>query len=149
MSRLSDILLSAANQPAVTADCVAVIEQYVADRGGLRGMGMRAALAMGKAARPDLLLRGIGHLLPDIVAALESSYEQSQINGVDFQAVLLQNSESVCRNLVAIADRRMAAVKNPSVKSIYKRLSGDAEGEVAALLPAFAAAIKKYLPKTA
>jgi hypothetical protein len=84
MSSLSDILLSAANQPAVTTDCVAVIEHYVAHRGGIRGIGMRAALAMGKAARPDLLLRGIGHLLPDIVATLEPSYAQSLQSGADF-----------------------------------------------------------------
>jgi len=149
MYRLNGILLSTDNQPAVIADCVNVIEQYVANRGGIRGIGMRTALAMGKAARPDLLLRGIGHLLPDIVAALETSYAQSLRSGSDFQTELMKNSDSVCRNLVAIADRRMAAVKNPSVKSIYKRLSGDAEVEVAALLPALAAAITKNLAKTA
>jgi len=145
MSGLADILLTASRQRAVTMDCVAVIEQYVGGRGGLRGLGMKAGLALAKTLRPDLLPRLVGQLLPEIVAALETCYDASRHSGTAFAAVVVARRDGVAEALVGIADRRMQTVQNASAKSMYKRLRGDAESEVAAALPLLGESLGKYL----
>ncbi|MDB5985467.1 MAG: hypothetical protein JWR16_520 [Nevskia sp.] len=149
MSSLSDILLTESRKRAVTADCVSVIEQYVAGRGGLRGIGMKAGLGLMKTLRPDLLPRIVAQLLPEIVATLEPCYSESQRTGATFEAAMLTRRDSVAQALVGIADRRMLTVQNTSAKSIYKRLRGDAEAEVVAALPLLSRTLGKYLDRSA
>ncbi len=144
MSDLRDILLVETRKRLVTADCVGVIEQYVSGRGGLRGIGMKTGIGMIKAARPDAMLRVIGHLLPEIVATLEPCHAESVATGKSFDATVKAHRSRVANELVAMADRRMTAVQNATAKSMYKRFRGDAEAEVIAALPLLSRALDRY-----
>lgn len=145
MPHLSDILLTEPIRGAVIDDCVQVIEAHIAGRRGIKGIGLKAGLAVMKTAKPDILIRAVGRLLPDLATALEPCFADCR-SSADFPGAVLARREEVIGELVSAADRRIAQSVNPSAKSLYARLRGSAESEVDALLPALAQAIARHLP---
>lgn len=146
MPKLADILLTDTRRPALASDCVSLIENHVAGRQGLRGMGLRTGLSMLQAAKPGILPRAVNRLLPDFVAALEPLYTQFKESGAaDFSLFLDQRQALTTGLLLGVADRKAAESHNETVKATYKRLRGGAEKEVAAVVPALGALLGKHL----
>lgn len=147
MKTLADILGAPHQRDAVIADVVALIEQQVARRTGLGGIGLRTALGMVKAARPDLLQRAVTRLLPEFAAALEPLYRQFR-NGHedrDFSLFLQKHAVEARDALLATADRHVAALSNASLKSVYQRFRGTAEKEVEDAIAPLSRLIRGYL----
>lgn len=147
MKTLADILGAPHQREAVIADVVTLIEQQVARRSGLTGMGLRTALGMARAARPDLLQRAVGHLLPGFATALEPLYRRFRSGGEDGDfSVFLQKHTAEARDaLLSVADRRAAGLSNPSLKAVYARFRGVAEAEVENAIPPLSRLIRGYL----
>lgn len=151
MPALADIVLTAANKDALVADCVKLTESRIADRGGVRGTAVKAAVAMAKKAIPDILQRAVQLLLPEFVAALDPLYQEFAAGpaGTDFGHFLQQRSEDAAGAMLGVTDARASKVKNTVIKSVYARLRGGAEHEVKAALPGFGAVLGSYLPRPA
>lgn len=144
MGSLADILLAPARKDALVADCVQLIEQHVAGRGGLKGVGLKTAVGVLKAAKPDILARAMQRLLPDCAAALDARYQTSRREGRDFGAELLNREDETCSALLRVADQRVAASQNAAARKVYARLRGSAEDEVKLILPRLAPLIARY-----
>lgn len=151
MPALADIVLTAANKDALLADCVKLTESRIADRGGVRGTAVKAAVAMVRKAIPDILQRAVGLLLPEFVVALDPLYQEfaAAPAGADFGHFLQRRSDAAVGAVLGVTDARAAKVKNAVVKSVYARLRGNAEHEVGAALPEFGAILSSYLPRSA
>lgn len=146
MNELADILLAPGRKGAVVTDCVELVDRHVAGRRGLRGLSLKAGLAMLKATRPDLLPCSIDGLMPEFVAALEPLFRRYlDSDSGDFAAFLREHADEAARLLIARADRRVAASTNPKVKANYERFRGMAEDEVKRAVPALGEVIAKYL----
>jgi hypothetical protein len=157
MPTLASIVLTAQHQEALVTDCVHLVEQRIAARGGLRGAAVKTSLSLIKAARPDFLARAMRALLPEFVAALEPLYQDfaaaqefTQDKGGgggrgDFAGFLQAHSAQAVAALLGVADDRAARLQNPAVKSVYARLRGGAEEEVAGALPGLAALLGRHL----
>ncbi len=76
MPALADIVLTMQGKDALVSDCVQLVENRVARRGGLRGITLKTGLAVIKAARPDIVQRAVRRLLPEFVASLEPLYQE-------------------------------------------------------------------------
>lgn len=146
MKKLIDILWSPRQRDLFSADLVQLVEDHVRSRGGLRGAGIRAGLAMLKTARPDLLSRAIHKLAPEFIAALEPLYEDF-LNGPDrdFSMFLQKRDADAAVRLLGVADARVTASSNAVVKSVYGKMRGFAEEEVAGAVPALGRLIRGYL----
>jgi len=140
MPALADIVLTARNKDPLVADCVRLVEDRVANRGGLRGIALKTGLSMLKGARPDILPRAMQALLPDFVGALEPLYQDylSAEKGRDFAGYLEQHRRRTVEALLGVTDARAARIHNSAIKGVYARLRGGAEQEVDAVLPQFA-----------
>ena len=146
MKGLADILLASQHNRAVTADCVKLIESHIASLGGLKGMALKTGLSMLKRAKPGILERATGRLLPEFVAALEPLYQEFQRSAQsDFEAFLQKNAQRATDALLKIADQRAGQSESDKVKSTYKRMRGDAQREVLAAMPAFSRLLASYL----
>jgi hypothetical protein len=144
MVNLTDILLAPARKDALVSECVLLIEQHVAGRGGFKGMGLKTAVGLLKAARPDILPSAMRRLLPDFAAALEPHYQACLRESRDFCAELLSREDETCSALLYVADQRVAASQNAAAKKVYARLRGSAEDEVKSILPKLAPLIARY-----
>lgn len=145
MENLEQILMAPRRQQAVVADCVRMIEQFVAERGGIKGMAYKTGLKLVKASRPDIVERAVQRLFPEYLGALAPLHEQFRAQGGgDFAAFLQKNSASAVQALIELADRRVAGA-SPGVRKTYARFRDGAEAEVARLLPALGALIAKHL----
>ncbi|TJY60968.1 hypothetical protein E4T66_09980 [Sinimarinibacterium sp. CAU 1509] len=145
MKKLADILLPSGQHAELTAAVVQLIENQVAGRSGLRGMGLKTGLAMAKAVRPDILPRAVQRLLPEFAEALNPLYQDwgnSDIEG--FGTFLRKHSESASAALLAVADARVRQAGS-TVQSIYGRLRNSAENEVHAALPALSELLDRFL----
>jgi len=148
MKTLADILGAPGHQAGLVADMVELIETHVAHRKGLRGISLRTALAMLKAARPNLLAQAAIRLLPAFTAALEPLYQRFCNSGApDFAAYLLKHASEAESALLATADTRVATLSNAPIKAGYARLRGAAEEEVHHAMPAVAALLGRYLAR--
>ena len=146
MEGLADILLASQHKRALTADCVELIESHIASLSGLKGMALKTGLSMLKRAKPGILERATGRLLPEFIMALDPLYQEFQRSTQsDFEAFLQKNSQRAADALLKIADQRAGQSESANVKSTYKRMRGDAQREILAAMPAFSRLLGSYL----
>jgi hypothetical protein len=146
MPTLSDILLVDDQREAVAADCVSVIERHLNGLRSLRGIALKAGLAMFKTAVPDAIPRVVRKLLPDFAVALEPLHQQfRQSSETDFSVFLGQHSEVATEALTGVIDKRAAGSSNESVKKAYSKLRGSIRDELKAVLPELGKAINRHL----
>lgn len=149
MSSLTAILLTPPRRAALTEDVVALVEGYVRDRGGLKGMTYRTGLAMLKTAKPGILERAAHKLLPAVLEVLEPLHQRAQEQATpSFAAFVQQHAAEAAQGLLRLADTRVREA-SPLVQKTYARFRTDAETEARALLPGFAALIERHLAESA
>lgn len=147
MKGLADILLASQHKKAVIADCVQLIEAHVASRSGLKGMALKTGLAMLKRAKPGILERATGYLLPEFIVALDPLYQECRQSPTpDFEAFLQAHARQATQALLDVADRRVEDSESQTVKSTYARMRGGAEAEVLAVIPGLSRLLGAYLP---
>lgn len=144
--RLVEILWTLEKREALVAACVRCVEAHIAQRGGLRGVGLRAAFGVVRTLKPDALPRTFRTLTPEFLAAIEPLYQEFiRAGGGDFSGFLIRNADRAIAAMLAIADVRAARSGNATLKSAYARLRSTAEAELRELLPTLAVPLGKLL----
>lgn len=145
MKTLTESLLSGPHKDAVIADFVRLVEDQVANTGGLKGIGLRAGLKMLQAAKPGILDRATSKLLPDFLEALEPLHQKFRTSKeASFSAFLQKNAKPAAAALIAAADRRAAAA-SPGTKSYYDKFRKGADADVQKMVSALGTLIGKHL----
>lgn len=122
-----------------------LLEEFVANRGGFKGIAWRTGLSMLKAARPGILERGVQKLLPEYLRALDPMYvEQQARNNSDFAGYMQEHPRRAAEALISIADTRIQGASEMAKKS-YARFRDGAEHEVERLIPALSELIRRNL----
>lgn len=146
MKTLADILGAPHQRDAIVSDLVRLVESQVAASKGLKGMTLRTGLGMLEKARPDILPRAIGRYLPDFAAALEPLHRKFRAGADrDFAVFLQRHGNDVTEAILGLADSRVAASTNTTVKSWYGRIRSAVEGEVRNAVPALSKLLRGYL----
>jgi hypothetical protein len=145
MTTLADTLLAPKRREALTADIVAVVEDHIARRAGLRGVALRTAMAAVRRKLPDAIPRTVTRLLPDFVAALEPMHQRSRVDGPDFARFLARDRAGAAEAMLAIADARVERSSNAALKAFYKGFRATAEHEAEDLVPGLADVLAKHL----
>lgn len=145
--QLSDILLAEDYRSTVVTQITDVVEAQIAKRKGLSGAGVRTALKMAKANRPDILPIVINRLLPDFCEALEPYFQAFlQSDETDFPRFVSQREEQVQEAMLSVTDARAEHSQNKTFKKMYRQLRGTAAEEVRVILPRLAALVQAHLP---
>jgi hypothetical protein len=146
MGKLTGLLQDDARREALIADFVEMVEEHVADRGGLRGMTLRAGLSAVQRKLPDAIPRTITRLLPEFLEALEPLRAQSKAaSGAEFARHLKRDPERVAEAMLGIADARVERSTNAGLKKFYARFRSTAENEAEEIVPGLADVLARHL----
>jgi hypothetical protein len=142
MATLAELLNDPAKKPAVVNDCLTLIDQEVADKGGISGLAIKAGYAAVKGVKPGFIKNVVEHLLPEFAAALEGVYAEAKAKG-SVSSFFTSNGGRVADALLAITDAR-AQRATGLVKSTYDKLRGSAKKNVEAAVPRLSRLIEKH-----
>jgi len=146
MGKLVGLLQDEARREELIADFAEMVEEHVADRGGLRGMTLRAGMAAIRRKLPDAIPRTITRLLPEFLAALEPLHAQSKAaSGTEFARFLKKDPARVAETMLGIADARVERSTNAGLKSFYARFRSTAENEAEEIVPGLADVLARHL----
>lgn len=144
MASLPEILNSPEKKNVVVDDCCVVIDQEVADKGGLSGIAIKAGFSAVKGVKPGFIRQVVFDLLPEFAQALEPIYQEAKSQNVAVSPHFNANSSRVADVLLAITDAKAARSKSGVVKGAYDRLRGTAKKNVEAAVPRLGKVIEKH-----
>lgn len=144
MPALPEVLNSPEKKNLVVDDCCVVIDQEVADKGGLSGIAIKAGFAAVKGVKPGFVRQVVVDLLPEFATALDPIYQEAKSKSVAVSPYFNQNSGRVADVLLAITDAKAARSKSGVVKGAYDRLRGTAKKNVEAAVPRLGKVIEKH-----
>jgi hypothetical protein len=144
MSKLAETLTAPGKKSAVVADCLVLIDQEVADKGGLSGLAIKAGYAAVKGVKPGFVQGVVEDLLPRFAAALDPMYAEAGTKGVSVESHFQSNAGRVADALLAITDAQAQRSSSGVVKGAYERLRGTAKKNVEAAVPRLSRVIQKH-----
>src|SRR5258705_9893720 len=102
MSALPEVLTDAAKKPAVVSDCLTLIDQEVADKGGFSGLAIKAGYAAVKGIKPGFIKGVVEDLLPRFALALDPLYQEAKTGAKPVASHFQQNAARVADALLSI-----------------------------------------------
>lgn len=141
MASLPEVL--AAKKDAVVSDCCTLLDQEVADKGGLSGLAIKAGYAAVKGIKPGFIREAVEHLLPDFSKALDPLFQEAKTGGVAVSTHFIGNASRVADSLLAITDER-AKRASGLVKGTYEKLRPTGKKNVEAAVPRLSRVIEKH-----
>ena len=144
MSSLTEILNSETKKNQVVDDCCTVIDQEVADKGGLSGIAIKAGFAAVKGVKPGFVRHVVFDLLPEFAAALDPIFQEAKSKSVPVGPHFISNAGRVADALLAITDAKATRAKSGAVKGAYDRLRGTAKKHVESAVPRLGKVIEKH-----
>ena len=128
---------------SLVADCVTLIDEQVAAKGGMGGLAWKAAYGAVKGINPGYIAGAIERILPETLAAIEPMWSEGVQSG-DPVGYLNQNSSRAADAVLSVTDARIEKTSNGVVRGAYNKLRNSAKGEVEAAIPGLAKIIDKY-----
>src|ERR1700761_547959 len=145
LATLQERLLTPENAPHLIADTQALVDNELANKGGISGTALKAAYKAVTAFAPGYYQSAIGSMLPGMVHQLEPYWADFLASGgADFGDYLSKRPEEVSESLLAVTDEMAAHSGRATVVKAYKMVRGGASKNIPPALPAVGAMIQKY-----
>lgn len=119
----------------VVDDACGVLDQEVADKGGLTGIAIKGAYKIVQGVKPGFVREAVEGLLDDFLDALDPIYQEAAQKKRPAGAFLRENAARVADALLAITDRRAQKAKSQVVRGAYDKLRPMAKKQVEAAAP--------------
>jgi hypothetical protein len=146
MTSLKDSLGVAPKREAVIQDACTVLDQEVADKGGISGLAIKGAYKLVQGVKPGFIRQVVDHLLNEFLDALEPLYQEAVTKGQRPGTYLMANPTRVAAALLTVTDNRAAASDGSAVKKTYEKLRPTAQKHVEAAAPRLAQMLDKHAP---
>jgi hypothetical protein len=146
MTTLADVLTSEDKRKTVVDECVVVLEQEVADKGGLSGIAIKAAFRTVQSIKPGFVRAVVNDLLPEFAKAADPVYQEARDKKIAPGRHFSTEAGRVADALLAITDKRAERTKYGAVKKLYEGLRGTAKKHVESAMPRVGALIEKHAP---
>ena len=144
MPTLTDILGSGPKRQQVVDDACRVLDDEVADKGGISGLAIKAAFGVVKGVKPGFVREVVDALLDDFLKCLDPLYQEAVSRGVKPGAHLQANAGRVADALLAVTDGKAARAQRPMIKSTYEKLRPTAKKHVEAAAPRLAGLLDRH-----
>ena len=144
MPTLLETLGAQPKRAAVVADCVTLIEQEVADKGGLSGMAIKGGYKVVKSFKPGFTGEAVDGFLDEFCKALQPIVDDARSQSKPISSIFSANTSRVAEALLAITDARAARSKLAMIKATYERLRGMAKKHVEEAVPRVGRLIEKH-----
>jgi hypothetical protein len=130
----------------VVDDACHVLDEEVADKGGLGGMAIKAAYSVVKGIRPGFIRQAVDHLLDEFLDALDPFHCEAISRGVRPSAHLESEASRVAEALLAITDRKAQQAESGVVRKTYDKLRPSAKKHVEAAARRMGQLLDKHAP---
>jgi hypothetical protein len=147
MSSLKEQLGSGEKRQQVIDDAVKVLDQEVADKGGLTGLAVKGGYKVVQGIRPGFVKDVVTNLLDDFLESMDPLYQEAKQKGRPAGAFLIENKSRVADALLGVTDRR-AQRADGVLKKAYEKLRPLAKGQVESAAPRLAQLLEKHAEKT-
>jgi hypothetical protein len=145
-SALREALLAPDRKPSVVADCLALLDQEIADLSGISGTAIKVAYKSVTTFASDHVRFTVETKLPGMVAQLEPYWaEFTRLGGTDFGDYLTKHGDQVTQDLLSVTDASAAGpTARPMIVKAYTAVRGHAAKHVTAALPRVGALVQKH-----
>jgi hypothetical protein len=133
----------------VIDDACRVLDQEVADKGGLTGIAIKGAYKVLQGIKPGFVKEVVDALLDDFLDALDPLYQEAASKKQPAGAYLKANSSRVADALLAVTDRRAQGAQRQVIRSAYDKLRPMAKKQVETATPRLADMLDRHAAKTA
>lgn len=141
---LPEILLDPARRPVVVTDLERLVDEEVAEKGGISGSVIKTGYATVKKLRPGVVPTAVDRLLPEFTAALAPFYaDYRAAAGTDFGAYLAGRPEAADA-LLGVTDARAERTSSEGIRKAYGKLRPHGQRNVAEALPRLGALIDRH-----
>ena len=144
MASLSDVLSDPNRRQQIVHDSGGVLDQEVADKGGIAGLAIKGAFALVKGLKPGIIPELIEGLLPEFTKAIDPILAQRP-PGADIATFLNGRTNDIVQALLAVTDARAAKTPHQTLLKAYQKLRPTAEKHVGAAIPRVAAMVARHL----
>jgi len=144
MPTLSDMLGTSPKREQVVEDACRVLDDEVADKGGLGGLAIKGAYGVIKGIKPGFIKDVVAGLMDDFLKCLDPLYQEAVAKGIRPGAHLQANSGRVADALLAVTDEKAARAQRAVVKNTYEKLRPSAKKQVEAAAPRLGALLDRH-----
>lgn len=129
---------------AVVADCVTLIDEEVAGKGGLSGIAIKAGYKVVKSFKPGFVAEAVDGFLDAFAGALQPIVDDAKAQSKPISSAFSANPGRVAEALLAITDARAQKSKLAVIKGAYDRLRSTAKKHVEEAVPRVGRLIEKH-----
>jgi hypothetical protein len=140
---LANALSDPAKKKAVVSDCVRLVDEEVASKGGLSGLAVKAGYAAVKGIKPGFIAEVVEKLLPEWAAVLDPIWDEGKQKG-DAAAHMVASKSRTAEALLSVTDAKAQHAKSAIVRSTYSKMRGSAKKNVEEAVPRLAKLVQKH-----
>ena len=149
MASLREQLGSGEKRQRLIEDGLKVLDEEVADRGGITGLAIKGAYKVLQNVKPGFLREVVDNLLDDFLVALDPLYQEAAEKKKSAGKHLVDNSSRVADALLAVTDGRAKKAQRQMIKSAYEKLRPMAKKQVETATPRMAKLVDRHAAPTA
>ncbi len=146
MTSLKQLLGSGDKRSAVIDDACGVLDQEVADKGGLGGVAIKGAYKLVRGIKPGFVREVVDNLLDDFLDALDPIYQEALEKKQQPGSYLEKAPGRVAEALLGITDKRAEHASSGAIKKTYRKLRPTAHKHVEAAAPRLGQLLEKHAP---
>lgn len=140
---LADAINDPSKKGGIIADCIKLIDEEVADKGGLSGLAVKAGYAAVKGIKPGFIAQVVESLMPEFSKALDPIWDEG-VKGGNPTGHLVSNKARVADALLSVTDAKSKNAKSAVVRSTYEKLRGSAKKNVEDAVPRLGKLLEKH-----
>lgn len=147
MKDLKNLTSDPEKRKVVIADCAKLVDSEVKSKSGLTGMAVKAAFAVVKALKPNIVEELVDSLLDEFVDVIQPYYQKYQEEGSPgtLEQYLTARSSAVANSLLSITDKRSERAKTKVLISAYQKLRPKAQIHVEQAMPGIGRLLDKHV----
>lgn len=148
MPTLSEKLLRQDNFPHVVTDVKSLVEQEVANKGGVSGTAIKVAYKAVTAFAPGYYDSAVSNMLPSFVQQLDPHWHGFlNSGGSSFGDYMAKNGDAVSEDLLSVTDQLAGSSTKAAVVKAYKAVRGNASKNIIEALPALGDLVQRYMAR--
>ncbi len=137
MGSLVEVLKDDGKRRQIIDAGVKVIEQEVADKGGLSGMAIKTAFRVVQGLKPGFVPMALNHLIDDFARKIDPFWLDCQATGAEPRGYFQRRGTEIAQALLSITDERARRGEGPA-RSAYERLRPEGVKHVTSAMPRLA-----------
>lgn len=142
MSSLVEVLGQPPKRQPVVADCIALIDAQVKEKGFV----IKGAYATIKAIKKSFVPEVVDSLLNDWLGKLQPHYDKWAANkSTSLSDFLTSRSDDVAEDLLSVTDQRAEKSSHGTAKKMYGKMRDGAKRNVVEAIPELAKLVEKHI----